>query len=58
MNLTPTVLVVLLTVIIQCGLAQQQCGGLQYLNTTTNECINITTSKSIVDNIQSVYFTK
>ena len=47
--------VVILTATIQCTLAQpqQQCENLQYLNTTSNECVNISASKCFSVDVSS-----
>ena len=45
MNMSTLVLVLILATTIMCASAQQHCGNLQYLNTTTDECTNINTGK-------------
>ena len=45
MVMSTLALVVMLATTILCASAQQQCGNLQYLNTTTDECTNIDTGE-------------
>ena len=47
-QLLMVLLMLLLITAVQYTYAQQQCGNFQYLNTTTNECININTSKTTI----------